>query len=93
MLLVPLVENAIKHGDWGRNPKAFARFHLGLENQRMRFEAENTYSENGQKDEVGGVGLKNIKERLSIRHPGKHIMEIKDQPPLFTVNLEIRYGN
>lgn len=93
MLLVPIVENSLKHGDLSHNPKGFAKFRLQVDGKTLRFESENTYSTHGQKDTVGGVGLKNIKGRLAIRHPNEHFFEIIDHPPIFKVKLEIGYGN
>lgn len=92
MLLIPLVENALKHGDMGRNPAGFAKFILSVENGEIKFEAENSYTPNPQKDEVGGVGLENIKKRLAIGRPNKHKFEILDRPPLFAVNIAFKHG-
>jgi|GEM_PF-1494881 len=93
MLFIPLVENAIKHGDMGRNPEGFAHFSMQFYPRELRFTATNTYSSNPQKDKVGGVGLQNIKKRLEILHQGKHRIEILDTAQVYTVTVEIEYDD
>ena len=93
MLFIPLVENAIKHGDVGRNPDGFAHFNMEFLPGGLRFRATNSYSPNPQKDQHGGVGLVNIQKRLSIRHPDKYRLEIVDTDSIFTVTLEIEYDD
>lgn len=91
MLFIPLVENAIKHGDIGHHPEGFAHFEMQYLEKGLRFKATNSFSPNPQKDKVGGVGLANIQKRLSILHPGKHQMEISDAESVFTVIVAIEH--
>ena len=69
LLLLPLVENALKHSDLEENPNGFLNILLRREDRRLFFKVENTFNpQNRQKDTVGGVGLENIRRRLALKH-------------------------
>ncbi len=90
MLLIPLVENALKHGDLGENPDGFLRIILEIKPGRLLFSLENSVNRaNQQKDEVGGVGLENIRQRLEINYPGRHWFEVAEADTRFSVMLEL----
>ena len=46
--------------------------------------------ENQQKDEVGGVGLKNIRKRLALNYPNQHELVINNLEYSFEVRLKIK---
>ncbi len=69
MLLMPMVENCFKHSDFETNPDAFIALTLTVRDGQLRFCTRNTFDRrNQQKDAVGGVGLTNIRHRLSLRY-------------------------
>ena len=75
MLLIPLVENAIKHGDKKRGNPCI---HIKLEGNanEIQFEVINFVSGDlKQKDIMGGIGLNNLKRRLSLLYPNRHSFE------------------
>jgi len=41
------------------------------------------------RDEVGGIGLNNVKRRLNLLYPGKHDLEISDGPDTYTAELSL----
>jgi two-component system, LytTR family, sensor kinase len=90
MLLIPFVENAFKHG--GKNHTPGIRIHLFAEPGQIRFEVENYKKRNllAQKDEIGGIGLQNIKRRLELLYYNKHRLEISEDQNMFRVNLLIQ---
>ncbi|MEI8202381.1 MAG: histidine kinase [Bacteroidota bacterium] len=75
MLLIPLVENAIKHGDKKMgNPSIIISLSGGKE--EIQFEVINFVSnEVKHKDIVGGIGLNNLKRRLNLLYPNRHTFE------------------
>ncbi len=76
LLLLPFVENALKHGDLDENPEAFLHIRLKNESGRLTLEVENSFNpDNRQKDEIGGVGLENIRQRLELNYRGKYRLE------------------
>jgi two-component system, LytTR family, sensor kinase len=90
LLLLPLVENALKHGDLEQNPAAFLRIWLRNDPARLVFEVENSFDpDNLQKDEQGGVGLENIRQRLALRYAERHRFEVKATSQTFAARLEL----
>jgi LytS/YehU family sensor histidine kinase len=94
MILMPIVENCFKHADFATNPKAFADISLMVFNDYMVFKTRNSFDKTDtQKDAVGGVGLVNIKHRLSLRYPSRFSFETAEKDGVFEVILTINYGN
>ncbi len=89
MLLIPLLENAFKHGDFEDNSKAFAHLKIAVDEKEFYFSIINTKTENRQKDEIGGVGLANIGKRLQVNYPGKYFFETKNEKDVFNVELKL----
>ncbi len=79
MLLIPFVENAIKHGI---DPKATSIIDISLElvKNKLSFKVTNTIHQAsfGLSDESSGFGLDNLKKRLSILYPDKYTLETKE---------------
>lgn len=90
MILIPIVENCLKHCDFDTNEKAFARIELKADGDELLFRTVNTRNEREvQKDMVGGVGLENIQKRLELKYPGRYRFSVKKLPDLFEVELNI----
>ncbi|MBK7938037.1 MAG: histidine kinase [Lewinellaceae bacterium] len=91
LLLLPLVENALKHGDLEDNPDGFLHILLQNEPGRLLFEVENSFNpRNVQKDEIGGVGLENIRKRLELNYRGRHSFKTIRQSNTFKSMLELQ---
>lgn len=90
VLLLPLVENALKHGDLDTRPDAFLNINLQNASNRLLFRIENSFDpENRQKDETGGVGLNNVRQRLELNYPRRHRFEAGVREGTFVVDLLI----
>jgi len=87
LLLIPFVENAFKHGDLG---KGGLSIYLNSDAQKTYFHCTNRKGLQ-QKDPGGGIGLENVKRRLSLLYPGKHILSIDDGPVNFSINLHLTH--
>ena len=90
MLLIPFVENAVKHGV-GLVEKPFIKVQLESNEQRLHFQVKNKKGKEEQvfKDPSSGIGLKNVKRRLELLYPNKHTLEIKDDELNFSVDLTL----
>lgn len=86
LLLIPLVENSFKHGDFKKYP---IRLELSTHQYQIRVRIKNFYSAKQEKDSVGGVGLQNIKRRLELLYPKSHSLEINALKETFEVILII----
>jgi len=90
LLLLPLVENAMKHGDLEENSRAFLKISLLVTLDELRFCVENTFNpENAQKDAFGGVGLENVRQRLALNHPGRHQFTVQPEGKVFMVEIKL----
>jgi len=90
MLLIPFVENAFKHGDKKCESEAIS-IYLTTEDKKLSFRIKNRMAsdKNGKKDQVGGVGLKNVKRRLDIIYPNKYKLNICTKGGFYEVNLNL----
>ena len=91
MLFMPLVENALKHGNLNTSKDAFLKISLDEYDGHLDFKVLNSYdeSETKEKDSASGIGLKNVKKRLELLYPGQHHLEINKENKTFTVTLNI----
>lgn len=91
MMLIPLVENCFKHCDFDTNPAAFVKISLNVDQKRLVFTTCNSKNDSlRQKDQVGGVGLENIRQRLALKYPGRHQMTVDNQEEVFRVELRLK---
>jgi len=71
MLFIPLVENAIKHGDKTNEIPAITIMLVVKES--VLFTVTNFIQRGAvSKDKVGGIGLKNLRRRLELIYPGNY---------------------
>jgi hypothetical protein len=90
LLLVPFVENALKHGV---GSKGEGYIHLGffLNDGELIFRIENPILD---KEEAwkkhSGIGLDNVKKRLQMLYPDRHQLDISESDGKFKVQLVIR---
>ncbi|HEX8327180.1 MAG TPA: histidine kinase [Hymenobacter sp.] len=87
LVLIPFVENAIKHGvlDDPENP---VHIRLNIEGEQVQFEVENQRS-NDQKDATTGIGLPNLRRRLELLYPERHALHVNSQNEQFTTSLRL----
>jgi two-component system, LytTR family, sensor kinase len=92
MILLPLVENCFKHCNFERDDAAFTKIKLSVSASNLIFFTQNTFDKNdAQKDKIGGVGLKNIQHRLSLRYPDQHDFRYAVKGNIFEVLLKIQF--
>ena len=90
MLLIPFVENAIKHGT-GLIENATIEVQLKTEKGILNFSVRNKFSEDTDevKDKSSGIGLPNVQRRLDLLYHDKHSLLITKQNGWFIVSLQI----
>lgn len=94
MLLIPFVENAFKHGvGMIENPTIDIYSLSG--NDEIFFEVKNKIAPESSedKDSSSGIGLKNVKRRLELLYPDRHLLDIIKKDGWFTVRLKIKFKN
>ncbi len=90
MLLIPFVENAIKHGT-GLIENAEIDVELRTEKNMLSFSVRNKFNETSDeiKDKSSGIGLPNVQRRLDLLYANKHSLLITKQDGWFIVSLQI----
>ncbi|OEK01516.1 hypothetical protein BFP97_08265 [Roseivirga sp. 4D4] len=91
LILLPFVENAFKHG-FDLNRKGAIRIRLVV-GTKLVYEVTNPLPPSGMsvnKDQVGGIGLENIKRRLDLIYKGKHTLSVNESSDSFKVTLTIK---
>ncbi len=87
LLLIAFIENAFKHGV-ANNPLTPIRLLIDVDAGHLHFYIQNKKHTNNR-DEVGGIGLNNVKRRLNLLYPGKYNLEIRDETDTYTVELSL----
>jgi two-component system LytT family sensor kinase len=90
MLLIPFVENAFKHGT-GMIEDAQIDIALKVENNILNFTVRNKFNEESKeiKDKTSGIGLTNVKRRLSLLYGKNHNLWLTTKDNWFLVSLQI----
>ena len=92
MLLLPLVENAFKHGQSSSGYQI--SIDVSIESGCiLNFKIENTFSNQNTSisNKVNkGIGLKNVNRRLELIYPDKHSFKIERKNTKFIVYLKIQ---
>lgn len=89
LLLIPFVENALKHGVV--NQAAYPiDIQLTLPTpDRLEFTVSNRISQH-HKDATTGVGLPNIRRRLALLYPGRHTLRVQDDGQTYRTQLALQ---
>lgn len=89
LLLITFVENAIKH-NMDVDGKSFVHLYFDIHHKELHFKCINSKPRiAAAKNEVGGLGLANVKRRLELIYPAKNSLKIDDNPDTYTVSLII----
>jgi two-component system, LytTR family, sensor kinase len=87
VILLPLVENAFKHGIAPGHP-VWIDLQLDMIGSKLIFEIRNKKVQVDHM-ESSGMGLSNLRKRLALIYPGKHELTTQNHPELFTCTLEV----
>ncbi len=88
-ILLSFVENAFKHGV---QPEFNTYISMDIDitiATKVIFNIQNSIPPKIGVTHVGGYGLKATKERLQLRYPNKHSLEIDETAHIFNVTLTI----
>ncbi len=90
LIFVPFIENAFKHSKIEDLENGWIKINLETIGDTLVFDVKNSVSETSfSKDEVGGIGLKNVKRQLELVYPDKHELVINKTDQAFHVELKI----
>jgi len=89
MIFQPLFENAIKYGVYESLEKVFIKVRCSSENGYLKFSVENNFDEEATPRKGKGIGLTNIKNRLSLIYNQDNLISIEKRKNIFTANVFI----
>jgi len=86
LLFLPLVENAFKYvgGDYMISVNA------AITGNEVNFSVENSMRQNNIKAKVNGIGLENLKRRLDLLYPGKHMLKTEKRGDIFFAEMNLQ---
>ncbi|WP_272151256.1 sensor histidine kinase [Tenacibaculum aiptasiae] len=93
MLLIPFVENAIKHGV-DTKAKSIINIYIEVTKNGLVYKVINTLHQtfiSNLKEEASGFGLDNLKKRLSILYPNAHVLETKEENGFYISLLKLKF--
>jgi len=94
MILIPFVENSFKHGLRARTGDMFLRLTIEVIDNQLFVDIVNSKPKSIQTDDpkensYGGIGIENVKRRLSMIYPKQHKLKIINTHDTYRVYLEI----
>lgn len=92
LLLVPFVENALKHGLTAEG-EGYLDITIKCWEDELDFRVEN--SKNVKSESLrshSGIGLQNVRRRLALLYPNRHTLTIDDSNVLFKIELRLNLG-
>jgi hypothetical protein len=89
LLLIPLIENFFKHGQFILTQKG--KIDLKITDHQLIFATENSILPKSPplETENSGIGLENVKKRLLLNYPGQHDLKYYEQDGVYFVKLAI----
>lgn len=93
LLLIPLVENAFKHGVSETRSRPFVDIHLQVARRQLAFSVRNSIEE-----AIGGgkvkenIGLSNLRRQLELQYTDYQV-SLEQQPSEFSVTLKINLAS
>ncbi len=93
LMFIPFLENSFKHGIDNHIKSGYVNAQLILDDALVSLDIKNSKPQaikpQINKNKSGGIGLENVKRRLKILYPGKHVLKINDASDTYHVELEI----
>lgn len=91
LLFIILVENAFKHGIEPAGGNPFLHLHLSQKDKTIHFRCHNSLEKDSPASETGGLGLPNLRRRLSVLFPDQHRLQLQssDHDYLAELSLEL----
>ncbi len=93
-LLIPFIENSFKHVSHFRDRSNWIEMKLSVENGLLKFLIGNSkHNMQVEREEESGVGLANVKRRLSLLYPNAYVLDIVQDTDQFEISLSLELKN
>ncbi|MCO6477685.1 MAG: sensor histidine kinase [Phaeodactylibacter sp.] len=91
LLLLPLVENAFKHGSGESRFKSAISVQLCLKKGKLKLNVRNT-ADPESRNKGKGIGLRNLRRQLELLYPGAHELHTGFEGEEYIAELTINLG-
>jgi LytS/YehU family sensor histidine kinase len=88
LLMLPLLENAFKHGTSQQVEKPWMRFELLVKGHDLRCKIVNSKNPSSTSRD-NGIGIANVHKRLELLYPNRHDLKISNEEDFFVASLWI----
>jgi two-component system LytT family sensor kinase len=93
LLLIPLVENAFKHGVSETRNQPFVDIHLSVNNRQLSFVIKNSSERNQEESQVKeNIGLSNLRRQLELLYKDFNLT-VQQGESVFTTTLKINLAS
>jgi LytS/YehU family sensor histidine kinase len=93
LLLIPLVENAFKHGVSETRNKPFVDIHLSVNKRQLSFIVKNSAEASSEEESVKeNIGLSNLRRQLELLYK-EYDLSVHQQGPVFIAGLKINLSS
>ncbi|GAB3999679.1 histidine kinase [Spirosoma daeguense] len=93
LLLLPLVENAFKHGVGRQTGNSWLHGTLTLNPTAIEMTVENNKPDTLAKAQKGGIGLANLRKRLELLYPGRYSLQTEERSDTYRAALSIQFAD
>jgi len=93
LMLIPLVENAFKHGARNSTKNGYIDIDLKATKNLLDFRVENSFEKQTKKikAQIGGIGLANLKKRLELNYgPDFYSLDIIKEKNKYIAHLKVK---
>ena len=92
LLLIPLVENAFKHGVSETRDQPFIDILLSVNNRQLTFVVKNSAEEFAERSVKESIGLSNLRRQLELLYTN-YDLSVKQAGPVFIATLKINLAS
>lgn len=89
LLILPLVENAFKHGLSENIGEGWVKIKMRVDGKVLHLDVDNSKPLNLPVPEKSGIGLKNVRKRLELQYKDRYQLQIEEKNQSFHVELEL----
>ncbi len=89
LILLPLVENAFKHGASTSSKDSRIEISLKQSGTCLEMKVHNTKPVSIKASKSGGVGLSNMKSQLELQYKGRHEMSVEEGNDYYRTHLKL----
>lgn len=91
MLLIPLIENAFKHGiGMIEDPEIIVQLKVIKDEVMLMVQNKFNKGSGETKDKTSGIGLNNLDRRLKLLYPNRHALQLASNGTYYNASLKIQ---